>query len=97
MHGWAPEVIGAVGAPAPNPERYRGVFFASAEASRQLGMEALGRMNTRSEDRDQQTTWQTRQAQYDAVCAWGIADHGLPRGSVRSTCPCWWQTATAAR
>jgi len=28
-------------------------------------------------DRDKPTTWQTRQAQYDAVCAWGIPDHGL--------------------
>jgi pimeloyl-ACP methyl ester carboxylesterase len=34
-------------------------------------------MNTRSDDRDKQTTWQTRQAQYDAVCAWGIPDHSL--------------------
>jgi pimeloyl-ACP methyl ester carboxylesterase len=77
MHGWAPEVIGAVGAPAPNPEGYLGVFFASSGASRQSGMEALGRMTARSEERDQQTTWPTRQAQYDAVCAWGIPDHGL--------------------
>ena len=23
------------------------------------------------------TTWQTRQAQYDAVCAWGIPNHAL--------------------
>jgi pimeloyl-ACP methyl ester carboxylesterase len=77
MHGWAPEVIGAVGAPAPNPDGYLGVFFTSSAASRQLGMDALGRMNTRSDDRDKQTTWQTRQAQYDAVCAWGTPDHSL--------------------
>jgi pimeloyl-ACP methyl ester carboxylesterase len=77
MHGWAPEVIGAVGAPAPNPDGYLGVFFTSSAASRQSGMEALGRMNTRSDDRDKPTTWQTRQAQYDAVCAWGIPDHAL--------------------
>jgi pimeloyl-ACP methyl ester carboxylesterase len=77
MHGWAPDVIGAVGTPDPNPQGYLGVFFASSETSRQSGMEALGRMTGRSEDRDQPTTWQTRQAQYDAVCAWGIPDHGL--------------------
>jgi pimeloyl-ACP methyl ester carboxylesterase len=77
MHGWAPEVIAAVGTPDPNPQGYLGVFFASSETSRQSGMEALGRMTARSEDRDRQTTWQTRQAQYDAVCAWGIPDHGL--------------------
>jgi pimeloyl-ACP methyl ester carboxylesterase len=26
--------------------------------------------------RDEETTWQTRQAEYDAVCDWGIPDHG---------------------
>jgi pimeloyl-ACP methyl ester carboxylesterase len=77
MHGWAPEVIGAVGAPRPNPEGYLDVFFTRSAASRQAGQEALRRMNARTEDRDKATTWQTRQAQYDAVCAWGIPDHAL--------------------
>ena len=26
---------------------------------------------------DQATTWATREAQYDAVCTWGIPDHAL--------------------
>src|ERR1700727_853057 len=77
MRGWAPEVIEAVGAPAPNPDGYRSVFFTGAAASRQAGMELLGRITARSDDRDAPTTWHTRQAQYDAVCAWGIPDHGL--------------------
>ena len=77
MHGWAPEVIGAVGAPAPNPDGYLSVFFTSSPTSRQSGVETLGRMTARTEDRDQPTTWQTRQAQYDAVCTWGIPDHAL--------------------
>jgi pimeloyl-ACP methyl ester carboxylesterase len=77
MHGWAPEVIEAVGPPAPNPDGYLRVFFTGSAASRQAGMELLGRITARSDDRDTPTTWRTRQAQYDAVCAWGIADHGL--------------------
>ena len=77
MHGWAPEVIGAVGAPAPNPDGYLRVFFTHSNASRQSGVETLGRLTARTEERDHPTTWQTRQAQYDAVCAWGIPDHGL--------------------
>jgi pimeloyl-ACP methyl ester carboxylesterase len=77
MDGWAPEVIGAVGALAPNPDGYLGVFFTRSAASRQSGVETLGRLTARTEDRDKPTTWQTRQAQYDAVCAWGIPDHGL--------------------
>jgi pimeloyl-ACP methyl ester carboxylesterase len=76
MHGWASEVIGAVGAPAPNPDGYLGVFFTRSAASRQAGVDTLGRLSARRDDRDKQTTWQTRQAQYDAVCDWGIPDHG---------------------
>jgi pimeloyl-ACP methyl ester carboxylesterase len=33
-------------------------------------------MSARTEDTDAPTTWATRQAQYDAVCTWGISDHG---------------------
>jgi pimeloyl-ACP methyl ester carboxylesterase len=76
MHGWAPDVIGAVGEPAPNPDGYLSVFFTRSAASRQAGRETLGRLTARREGRDEQTTWQTRQAQYDAVCDWGIPDHG---------------------
>ena len=77
MHGWAPEVIGAIGTPKTSPEQYLGVFFARSESSQQAGKEALGRMHTRTLDRDQATTWATREAQYEAVCAWGIPDHAL--------------------
>jgi pimeloyl-ACP methyl ester carboxylesterase len=75
MHGWAPEVIGAVGGPAPSRDGYLGVFFTRSTASRQAGVETLGRLSARRDDRDTQTTWQTRQAQYDAVCEWGIPNH----------------------
>jgi pimeloyl-ACP methyl ester carboxylesterase len=77
MHGWALEVIGAVGAPHTSPEGYLGVFFARSAVSRQAGSEALRRMYARTDDRDQATTWATREAQYDAVCTWGIPDHAL--------------------
>jgi len=77
MHGWAPEVIGAIGTPKTSPEEYLDVFFAKSASSQQAGKEALGRMYARTLDRDQATTWATRQAQYDAVCAWGIPDHAL--------------------
>jgi pimeloyl-ACP methyl ester carboxylesterase len=77
MHGWAPEVIGAVGTPHTSPEAYLGVFFTGSDASRQAGGEALRRMYARTEDRDQATSWATREAQYNAVCTWGIPDHAL--------------------
>ena len=75
MHGWAPEVIGAIGTPNTSPEAYLEVFFTRSAASRQAGTEALRRMYARTQDRDQATTWATREAQYDAVCTWGIPDH----------------------
>jgi pimeloyl-ACP methyl ester carboxylesterase len=77
MHGWAPEVMDAVGTPHTSPEAYLKVFFARSGASRQAGKEALQRMYARTEDRDTVTTWATREAQYDAVCIWGIPDHAL--------------------
>ena len=78
MHGWAPEVIGAVGMPETSPQEYLDVFFAATETSREAGRQAAGRIfGGRTTDRDEPTTWQTRQAQYDAVCAWGIPNHSL--------------------
>jgi pimeloyl-ACP methyl ester carboxylesterase len=77
MHGWAAAVIGAVGVPQPTPAGYLSVFFADSLASQQAGQDALHRMYARTEDRDKATTWETRQAQYDAVCSWGIPDHAL--------------------
>jgi pimeloyl-ACP methyl ester carboxylesterase len=75
MHGWAPEVIAAVGGREPNPQGYLSVFFAPTDTSRQAGQEVAGRIFGRTANRDEPTTWQTRQAQYDAVCAWGIPNH----------------------
>jgi pimeloyl-ACP methyl ester carboxylesterase len=77
MHGWAPDVIGAIGRPESNPQGYLEVFFARSSSSRQAGDDVLRRIYNRTEDRDKPTTWATREAQYDAVCAWGIPDHSL--------------------
>jgi pimeloyl-ACP methyl ester carboxylesterase len=77
MHGWAPEVIDAVGKPEPDPDGYLRVFFAESASSRGSGQQALQRSFGPRSDPDQPTTWQTREAQYDAVCDWGIPDHSL--------------------
>jgi pimeloyl-ACP methyl ester carboxylesterase len=77
MHGWAPEVIGAVGQPETSPQGYVQVFFAPTATSLEAGRQAAGRIFGRTSDRDEPTTWQTRQAQYDAVCMWGIPNHSL--------------------
>ena len=77
MHGWADDVIESVGVPATVPDKVLDVFYPQSETSRQAGKQAFGRMSARTQDRDQATTWGTRLAQYDAVCAWGIPDHAL--------------------
>jgi pimeloyl-ACP methyl ester carboxylesterase len=77
MHGWAPGVIGAIGTPKTSPEEYLSVFFTQSSSSRQAGKETQLRIYARTEDRDTATTWATREAQYDAVCAWGIPCHAL--------------------
>jgi pimeloyl-ACP methyl ester carboxylesterase len=77
MHGWAADVIGAVGTPEISPDKVLGVFYTRSSSSQQAGMQASQRMLTRTADRDKATTWETRQAQYDAVCAWGVPNHAL--------------------
>ena len=83
-----PEVIGAVGTPETSPGEYLGVFFTRSPASRQAGQQAVQRMYARTEDRDAATTWATREAQYDAVCTWGIPTTQGSSGSAAWTCRC---------
>jgi pimeloyl-ACP methyl ester carboxylesterase len=75
MHGWAPVVIAAVGTPKTSPEEYVGVFFAPSPSSAKAGQESVQRQYARTASRDTATNWATREAQYDAVCTWGIPDH----------------------
>jgi pimeloyl-ACP methyl ester carboxylesterase len=77
MHGWAPDVIDGVGRRQPNPEGVLSVFYTRSAASRAAGEQSLKRISSRTQDRDDPTSWPTRLAQYDAVCEWGIPDHAL--------------------
>ena len=78
MHGWAKDVIDAVGQRQGSPEGYLSVFYAPSLTSQAAGKQSLQRIfGARTEDRDADTSWQTRQAQYDAVCSWGIPNHAL--------------------
>ena len=77
MHGWAPDVIEGVGTPEISPDGVLDVFYTQSASSRTAGQQAFQRMAARTQNRDQATTWATRQAQYDAVCAWGIPDQPL--------------------
>jgi pimeloyl-ACP methyl ester carboxylesterase len=78
MHGWAADVIAAVGKPATSAAEYLSVFFTGSEAGRAAGQQVAGRVfGARTVDRDGTTSWQTRLAQYDAVCTWGQPNHSV--------------------
>lgn len=77
MHGWAADIIGAIGEPVTGPEGYLHAFFTGSAESRAAGQQVLGRIYTRTEGRDADTTWATRNAQYDAVLKWGTPNFGL--------------------
>lgn len=76
MHGWAKWVIDSVGEPEVVPAKVLDVFYTQSPESRSAGEKAFGRMFSRAEF-DAPTTWQTRQAQYDAVSTWGIPSFSL--------------------
>ena len=77
MHGWAPDVIGAVGTPQTSPQEYLGVFFAPSPTSRQARQEVLGRIYGRAQDRDMATTGRRARHSTTRSAPGGIPDHAL--------------------
>ncbi|MGW7545055.1 alpha/beta fold hydrolase [Streptomyces sp. NPDC054770] len=77
MHGWAPDIIGAIGEPTTDAEGMLHAFFTKSPESRAAGGQFLGRISTRTAGRDEETTWQTRNAQYDAVVKWGTPNFAM--------------------
>jgi pimeloyl-ACP methyl ester carboxylesterase len=75
MHGWADDVMASVGVPNPTPKGYADVFFTRSAAGLDAAAKAVKRIYGREEGRDAATSWQTRNAQYAAVCEWGEPDH----------------------
>ena len=71
-------MIDAVGKPETSGEEYISVFFTGSESSRAAWQEVADRVfGARTADRDAPTNWQTRLAQYDAVCTWGQPNHSI--------------------
>ena len=88
MHGWSKEVMDAVGIPEVPVEGFLSVFFAASPTSQEAGKQAAQRIYVaRTQDRDVETNWQTRLAQYDAVCAWGEPNHAQLERVSAIRCP----------
>ena len=75
MHGWRKDIADAVRKDDPGAAELLYTFFKPTETSQAAGQAYLGRFLARTEDRDVPSSLQTRDAHYDAVCAWGVADH----------------------
>jgi pimeloyl-ACP methyl ester carboxylesterase len=73
MHGWR-EDIAAAARGESRPDNLLFIMFAHTETSQAKGREFLGRFLERH-DRDAPTSDTARDAQYDAICEWGIPDH----------------------
>jgi pimeloyl-ACP methyl ester carboxylesterase len=77
MHGWARDVIDAIGSPETTPQGFLQVFFADSDTSQAAGREFFGRITARTADRDTPNDWSTRNAHYDAVLRWGVPNHSM--------------------
>ena len=75
MHGWADDVMANIGVPNPTSKGYADVFFTHSAAGLDAAAKAVKRIYGRDQGRDAVTSWQTRNAQYAAVCEWGEPNH----------------------
>lgn len=77
MRGWAPHIIGAIGEPTTDTEGMLHAFFVVSPVGRAAGERFLGRIFPRTTGRNEEATWQTRDAQYDAVLKRGTPNFGM--------------------
>ena len=85
MHGWRTDIAAAARGES-RPENLLFIMFAHTQTSQAKGREFLGRFLERH-DRDAPTSDTVRDAQYDAVCAWGIPDHAALQRLTGIACP----------
>lgn len=74
MHGYTDDVFGNAMADEPGGDDLLALFFERSDTSIAKGWEFVGRISTRTEDRDAGTTLATRDAQFDAITTWGVPD-----------------------
>ena len=74
MQEWSPDVVKRVVVDDIGPEGYVYVFYAHTDSSRAAGQASLGRIYQRQEGRDEGPSLESKNAQYQAVLAWGVQD-----------------------
>ncbi|RED55737.1 alpha/beta fold hydrolase [Cohnella lupini] len=74
MHGWNEEIRGHAYKDVQGAEDVFFLFFAPTPTSQAKGQEFVGRIFTRTEDRDEWPTLEVRDAQAEAIINWAIPD-----------------------
>jgi pimeloyl-ACP methyl ester carboxylesterase len=75
MREWSPDVVKSVVSEEDvTPGGYVYVFYAHTDSSRAAGQASLGRIFQRQEGRDEGPSLESKNAQYQAVLAWGVQD-----------------------
>jgi pimeloyl-ACP methyl ester carboxylesterase len=74
MHGFADDVYVSGTRDEPGAEDLLALFFERSETSVAAGWEFVQRIFARTDERDADTTLETRDAQLDAIHTWGIPD-----------------------
>lgn len=74
MHGWTDEPRAHAMKDVQGAEDILYLFFTPSEASQAKGQEFVGRIFTRTEDRDETPALNVRDAQAAAIIEWGIRD-----------------------
>lgn len=75
MHGWNEKARSHAMKDVQGPEDILYLFFSPSETSQAKGQEFVGRIFTRTEDRDADVTLATRDIQAAAIIDWGIQDY----------------------
>jgi pimeloyl-ACP methyl ester carboxylesterase len=70
-------VMANIGGPNPTLKGYADVFFTRSAAGLDAAAKAVKRIYGRDQGCDAVPSWQTRNAQYAAVCEWGEPNHAL--------------------
>jgi pimeloyl-ACP methyl ester carboxylesterase len=73
-HDYSDDVFGNATVDEPGAEDLLALFFERSETSIAKGLEFIGRIFIRTDERDAPVTLATRDAQLDAVTTWGIPD-----------------------
>jgi pimeloyl-ACP methyl ester carboxylesterase len=61
----------------PTLASHHGIFFAHTSTRMQVGQRAAGRIYGRTTNKDEQTSRQTRQAQFEALRAWELPNYAM--------------------